>query len=34
VTLRYYWDFAVESNAVLRTFIFNLTVPVPFISLT
>jgi len=34
LTLRYYWDFAVESNAESRTFIFNLTVPVPFISLT
>ena len=34
VTLRYYWDFVVESNAVSQTFIFNLIVPVPFISLT
>jgi len=34
LTLRYYWDFAVESNAESRTFIFNLSMPVPFISLT
>ena len=34
VTLRYYWDFAVESNAESQTFIFNLSMRVPFVSLT
>jgi hypothetical protein len=34
VTLRYFWDFSVESNAGAQTFIFNLSMPVPFISLT
>jgi len=34
VTLRYYWDFGVESNAESQTLLFNLTMPVPFQSLT
>ena len=34
VTLRYYWDFGVESNAESQTFLFNFTMPVPFQSLT
>lgn len=31
LTLRYFWDFGVESNAQGSTFIFNLTLPVPSI---
>ena len=34
VTLRYFWDFGVESNAESQTFILNLSVPVPFLPLT
>lgn len=34
VTLRYYWDFGVESNAESQTFLLNLSMPVPFQSLT
>jgi len=34
LTFRYYWDFAVESNAESQTLILNLTLPVPFLSLT
>ena len=34
LTLRYYWDFGVESNAESQTFLLNITLPVPFLSLT
>lgn len=34
VTLRYYWDFGVESNAESQTLLLNITMPVPFQSLT